>query len=61
MLLNCLTEGAAWQKHGITQDRVLARNAHIADGSQTIWQYAVKMIDEAVSKGNLLTAPPRNP
>ena len=56
MLLNCLTEGYAWQKHGVTQDRVLARNAHVADGSVTIWQYAVRMIDEAVAKGHLAPA-----
>jgi putative hydrolase of HD superfamily len=53
MLLNCLTEGHAWRKHGITQDRVLARNAHVADGSKDIWAYAVRMIDEAVASGYL--------
>ncbi|MBP6508164.1 MAG: HD domain-containing protein [Opitutaceae bacterium] len=53
MLLNCLTEGHAWRKHGVTQDRVLARNAHVAEGSKTIWAYAVRMIDDAVSKGHL--------
>ncbi len=56
MLLNCLTDGHAWQKHGVTQDRVLARNAHVAQGSETLWEYAVRMIDDAVAKGNL--APP---
>ncbi|MEO6992994.1 MAG: HD domain-containing protein, partial [Lacunisphaera sp.] len=56
MLLNCLTEGNSWQKHGITQDRVLARNAHVADGSQALWEYAVKMINDAVTSGHL--APP---
>lgn len=53
MLLNCLTEGHAWQKHGVTQDQVLARNAHVAEGSTAIWEYAVKMIDDAVAKGHL--------
>lgn len=53
MLLNCLTQGHAWQKHGVTQDRVLARNAHVAEGSQLIWEYAVKMIDDAVAQGHL--------
>ncbi len=57
MLLNCLTEGHAWQKHGITQDRVLARNAHVAQGSQALWAYAVKMIDAAVADGHLAPAP----
>ncbi len=57
MLLNCRTDGHAWQKHGVTQDRVLARNAHVAQGSQALWAYAVKMIDEAVAKGHLLPKP----
>ncbi len=57
MLLNCLTEGHAWRKHGVTHDKVLARNAHVADGSRTIWEYAVRMIDEAVGKGHLPPKP----
>jgi putative hydrolase of HD superfamily len=57
MLLNCLTEGHAWRKHGVTQDRVLARNASVAQGSQAIWAYAVRMIDEAVAKGHLAPKP----
>ncbi len=57
MLLNCRTDGHAWQRHGVTQDRVLARNAHVAQGSQAIWEYAVRMIDEAVAKGHLLPKP----
>jgi putative hydrolase of HD superfamily len=57
MLLNCLTQGHAWQRHGITQDRVLARNAHVAEGSHAIWEYAVKMINDAVISGHLAPAP----
>jgi putative hydrolase of HD superfamily len=57
MLLNCLTAGHAWQKHGVTQDRVLARNAHVADGSQALWEYAVRMIDDAVAAGHLARQP----
>lgn len=53
MLLNCLTDGHAWQKHGVTHDKVLARNAHAAEGSTAIWEYAVAMINEAVAKGHL--------
>lgn len=53
MLLNCLTEGAAWKKHGITSDRVIARNKHIADGSATLWAYAEKMIADAIAAGHL--------
>jgi putative hydrolases of HD superfamily len=53
MLLNCLTNGAAWQRHGVTSDRVIARNQHIAEGSAALWDYARQMIDDAVAAGNL--------
>jgi putative hydrolase of HD superfamily len=53
MLLNCLTDGAAWQKHGVTSDRVIARNQHIDEGSSPLWTYAARMVDDAVSAGHL--------
>ncbi len=53
MLLNCRTEGAAWRKHGVTSDRVLARNAHIAEGSAALWTYAQHMVAAAVEAGHL--------
>lgn len=59
MLLNCLTEGHSWRKHGITRDRVLARNGHIVKGSTTLWDYALRMVDEAVAKGQLDPGPAR--
>jgi putative hydrolase of HD superfamily len=57
MLLNCRTEGAAWRKHGVTQDRVLARNRTIADACSPLWEYAVKMVQEAVAAGHLDPGP----
>jgi putative hydrolase of HD superfamily len=57
MLLNCLTEGAAWNRHGITQDRVLARNRHIAEGSEALWRFAEKMIQDAVDAHHLAPGP----
>lgn len=53
MLLNALTEGYAWQKHGITEDRVLARNAHIQEGSEALWEFALALVQDAVSAGHL--------
>jgi len=58
MLLNARTEGHAWREHGITHDRVLARNAAVAGGSRAMWEYAVRMIDDAVAAGHLAPAPP---
>lgn len=57
MLLNTRTEGHAWRQHGITQDRVLARNAAVRDGSERIWAYAAQMIQDAVQRGHLPPAP----
>ncbi len=57
MLLNCRTEGSAWQRHGVTQDRVLARNHHSAEGCAELWVYAERMVQEAVDAGHLPPAP----
>jgi putative hydrolases of HD superfamily len=57
MLLNCETGGVTWQQHGVTQDRVLARNAHIAEGCAPLWDYAVAMVQRAVDAGHLAPTP----
>ena len=57
MLLNCRTEGAAWRRHGITHDRVVARNKHIAEGCTELWAYAEKMVQDCVAAGHLAPAP----
>jgi putative hydrolase of HD superfamily len=53
MLQNSLTEGAAWRRNGVTSDRVIDRNRHIADGAAEIWRYASQMIADAVAAGHL--------
>jgi len=53
MLLNCQTEGSAWRRHGVTRDRVVARNCHIADGSKDLWDFAATMLEEVVTAGHL--------
>ncbi len=53
MLLNCRAQGAGWAKHGVTHDRVVARNRHVGEGSASLWTYAEKMIQEMVDAGHL--------
>jgi putative hydrolase of HD superfamily len=53
MLLNSHTEGAAWRKHGVKLAQVRAKNAHMADGSAALWDYAVNMIESAAAAGHL--------
>ena len=57
IMLNTHTEGAAWNKHGVTADRVYARNAAIAHGSAPLWEYAQSIIAEAVRAGHLPPGP----
>lgn len=61
MLQNCLTEGAAWRQHGVTSDRVIARNRHIADGAAAVWDYAAQLIADAVKAGHLPAGPESAP
>ncbi len=53
LLLNFHTQGKAWRKHCVTSAQVLEVNAHIANGSETLWTFARNLIDEAVARGNL--------
>jgi putative hydrolase of HD superfamily len=57
VLLNCLTEGSSWKKHGVTHDRVVARNCRIAEGSRELWRQAEPMIWRMVEGGHLAPAP----
>jgi putative hydrolase of HD superfamily len=52
-LLNCSTEGAAWKRHGVTKDRVIARNSAIAEGSAELWEATLAMIEETARAGHL--------
>lgn len=53
ILHNYATAGAAWQKHGVTSDKVLKRNSHMADGSDTLWKFTQDLIKDAISRGYL--------
>jgi putative hydrolase of HD superfamily len=55
MLLNCVTHGESWRRHGVTHGDVIARNTPIADGSSTLWTYIRGLVDEAVRDGHLAT------
>jgi len=57
LLHNYHTEGAAWREHGITVDRVLDRNGHMAEGAPALWDYAERFISDAVERGYLAPAP----
>ena len=50
-LHNFHTGGRSWKEHGITAERVLARNISMADGSETLWEVTQDLIRRAVHEG----------
>jgi putative hydrolase of HD superfamily len=54
MLLNCVTGGEGWRRHGVAHAQVTARNAGpVAAGSQALWAHVSTVIDAAVRAGHL--------
>jgi putative hydrolase of HD superfamily len=55
MLHNYVTRGGSWREHGITADRVLARNGPVLRaGSPSLYEAARAMMDEAIRLGFIL-------
>ena len=57
MLHNCLTEGEAWRRNGVTHDLVTARAAVIAEGSAELHAYITEKLAEALAAGHLPAGP----
>lgn len=54
MLLNCLTEGAAWRRNGVRHAQVIARNeGPVTAGSRILWEHIVARVGQAVAAGHL--------
>ena len=53
LLLNYHTQGGTWREHGIRRQQVIQRNSPMQDGAPELWEYAEKLINEAVEKGIL--------
>jgi putative hydrolase of HD superfamily len=53
LIHNYCTEGRRWKEDGITHAQVLAVNQTIREGSQELWEFALSLINECVSRGYL--------
>jgi putative hydrolase of HD superfamily len=51
LLNNFRSGGVMWRKHSIKREQVFSRNSSIARGAPPLWDYAEKMIEDAVAKG----------
>jgi len=53
LTLNHQTGGIAWKEHNVKAGQVLDRNKKTAEGSEALWEYCRKIIDENIENGNL--------
>lgn len=53
VMQNCFTEGATWKEHDVRKHQVVDKNKKIENGSKKLWEYASRILDEAVSNGYL--------
>ncbi len=51
MFLNYHNHGQSWLEHGVKREQVITVNQRIERGSVTLWEYAQKIIEDAVVKG----------
>ncbi len=55
IMLNAATDGKAWEEHAVHLSSILKRNAHTADGSETLWNYAKEnYVDKNVHNGKII-------
>jgi putative hydrolase of HD superfamily len=53
LLLNFMSEGAAWRRYGVTVSDVIEKNRHMAEGSPELWAAAERLIEAAIQRGYL--------
>ena len=54
-MLNDVSGGKSWLEHGVKFEQILKRNAKTKEGSQVLWEYALKHIFQPnIDKGNIM-------
>ena len=54
LLLNDSNNGEDWKRQGIRKSQVLKRQEKTKPGSEEIWDFSVRLVQENVKKGNLI-------
>lgn len=54
LILNNLNNGEDWKRHGVRESQVVKRQSKTKLGSEDIWKYSEKLIEENVKKGNII-------
>jgi putative hydrolase of HD superfamily len=53
LIQNYVSEGYTWKKYNVTYEMVIEKNKHIEEGSKEIWEFVLKILENAVEKGYL--------
>ena len=53
LMLNDSNGGADWREHQVSIAQVMKRHSRTERGSDTLWEYSRKLLDENVEKGNI--------
>jgi putative hydrolase of HD superfamily len=53
LMQNYLTQGCTWKKYGVRYSQVIEKSNFIKDVSPKIWDFMLKMLDDAIKKGYL--------
>jgi putative hydrolase of HD superfamily len=53
LIQNYLTQGYTWKKHDVHYSQVVEKAGFIKDVSSKIWDFMLKMLDDAIAKGYL--------
>ena len=48
LIQNYILEGYTWKKYNINYDMIIKNNKHIEEGSKEIWDFVLKLLDNAV-------------
>lgn len=53
VLLNHASGGRSWREHDVKKTQILGRNERTGEGSEILWEYIRKIIDENIKNGNI--------
>lgn len=53
VMLNDITGGRAWKEHEVREEQIMGRNVATHEGSEELWEFCRKIIEENVSNGNI--------
>ncbi len=51
LLHNYANDGGDWVEFGLTKGEVLAKNEHIREGSERLWEYTAGLLEDAAERG----------